>query len=606
MATHPIPGDKSRIDRSFEVITDRNMDILLNITTNPNSGKVYDYYTACMDTAQIESDGTAPLLNLWNTLVEMPTLRLPLANNLAALFKNGLSGLFDLNTEIDSSDPKHMIYSLSQGGLTLPDPSYYFDNSIYPQYITHIQNMFTLAGANPADAPVIAAFEKSIANVTIPPDQLFDPFTSFNKMDWFTLASIAPNIPTFELIRALNLDKSVEITLDAPAYFVSISNLLGASTPRTLMLYFRWRMLHWMAPRLPAVFVNENFAFFGGVLGGLSVPPARSKTCMQATDSAMPELTGRLYAEKAFPPASKVSASIIFDSIVSSFEVNAQRLPWMDPTTSQRALEKLSKILRLIGYPENPRNYTTYTFGAHYVKNLLGVNQDQFSRAMAQAGKESNRKQWEMSADTVNAYYSPQKNEMVFPAGILQSPFFDPTYPACMNYGGIGMVGGHELTHSLDSQGRDFNGDGRLQDWWARETSQQFQKRVECIIAQYSRFSPLPGYYVNGNLTQGENIADAGGLKTAHSAYINTHPNDVHQPSIVPGLDNEQLFFVGFAQTWCSKLTPAAIRQRLLTDPHSPPRFRVNGPAMNLPAFSTAFKCPANSPMNPPQRCQIW
>lgn len=188
----------------------------------------------------------------------------------------------------------------------------------------------------------------------------------------------------------------------------------------------------------------------------------------------------------------------------------------------------------------------------------------------------------------------------------MQSPFFDAAYPAPMNYGGIGMVVGHELTHSLDSQGRDYNGEGKLEDWWTPSTSTAFQKRVDCIIQQYSKFSPLPGYFVNGKLTQGENIADAGGLKTAHSAYLNNYPNDFNQPSIVPGLSNEQLFFVGFAQSWCSKLTPNAIKQRILTDPHSPPRFRVNGAAMNLPAFAQAFNCPANTAMNPSDRCQIW
>jgi predicted metalloendopeptidase len=280
----------------------------------------------------------------------------------------------------------------------------------------------------------------------------------------------------------------------------------------------------------------------------------------------------------------------------------------MDPDTTNKAITKLEKILRLIGYPDNPRNYTSYgpQFGNHYVKNILVATQDEFNRDMASAGGPSNRLKWEMPAWIVNAYYDPSKNEIVFPAGIIQSPFFDPTFPSAMNYGGIGMVGGHELTHSLDSQGRDFDGNGRLVDWWAPRTSQAFQERVDCIIDQYSKFSPLPGFYVNGNLTQGENIADAGGLKTAHSAYVNMHSSEVNQPSIVPGLNNEQLFFVGFAQTWCSKLTPAAIRQRLLTDPHSPPRFRVNGPAINLPAFAEAFQCPVGSPMNPTKRCQIW
>jgi len=607
-ATHPIPGDKSRIDRSFEVITDRNTDILLQIAQNPSSGKVYQYYTACMNTQQIDIDGTTPLTNLWSALLPMSSVSDTLAPNLATLYKNGFSALFDLDTEIDSSDPAHMIYSFHQGGLTLPDPSYYLDSTIFDQYSKHITNMFTLA-ASPsplAEAQAAAGFETQLANITVPADQLFDPFKSFNKMDWFDLMSLAPNIESQGLVNALNLKMDVALTIDAPEYFVRLSNLISSTSGSTIYSYMRWRVLHSMASRLPSAFVQENFNFFGRVLSGVSIPPPRNRTCLQATDAAMPELTGRLFAEQAFPESSKIAANIIFDGIWSAFEINSQKLDWMDPVTNQKAIQKLQQLIRLIGYPDNPRNYTTYEFGSHYSQNSLSVAQDQFRTSMLQAGKPSNRRQWDMSADTVNAYYSPPQGVVAIPAGILQSPFFDPAFPPAMNYGGIGMVGGHELTHALDSQGRDYTGQGKLEDWWAPRTAQEFQKRVDCIIQQYSKFSPLPGFYVNGNLTQGENIADTGGLKTAHSAYINSYPDQYSQPSIVPGLTNEQLFFVGFAQTWCSKLTPAAIKQRLLTDPHSPPRFRVNGPTMNLPAFSKAFQCPANSPMNPPQRCQIW
>lgn len=608
MNSHQIPGDKSRIDRSFEVITDRNQDLLVKIVENPASGLVNKYYSACMNTSLIESDGTALLNQLLSTLKPMGSDFSGLAHNLASLFKLGMSALFEFGVEIDSSDPAHNIYSLRQGGLTLPDPSYYWDSTIYPQYVSHIATMLSLAGLPPGDAFKIATFERALSNVTVPDDQLFDPFTSFNKMSWAQLYALSPNTRFPQFVSALGLRSDVSLTLDAPAFFSGLSQALTTAGPDVVFKYMRWRMIHWMAPRLPARFVTANFQFFSGVLGGVTVPPARSKICIQATDAALPELVGRLYAEAAFPPTSKYAASVIFDSILSSFEVNSQKLDWMDPVTTGKAINKLEQILRLIGYPENPRNYTSYgpKFGDHYAQNLLVTTQDEFKRELTTAGGPSDRKKWEMSADTVNAYYSPNKNEIVFPAGIIQSPFFDPAFPDAMNYGGIGMVGGHELTHSLDSQGRDFDGTGKLVDWWAPRTSEAFQKRVDCIIEQYSQFSPLPGYFVNGNLTQGENIADAGGLKSAHSAYVNMHPDEYNQPSIVPGLTNEQLFFVGFGQTWCSKLTPAAIRQRLLTDPHSPPRFRVNGPAINLPAFSDAFKCPVGSPMNPLKRCQIW
>lgn len=606
MNTHPIPGDKSRIDRSFEVITDRNLQILLNIAQNASSGKVHEFYTSCMNLNQIEQDGLQPLLNLWGLISGTPS-NPNIANNVAAMLQNGISAFFEFGTEIDSSDPAHVIYSFRQGGYTLPDPSYYEDDTIYPLYVQHIANMFTLAGADASLAPRIADFERYLANMSVPQDELFDPFTSFNKMTWpqfFTLAGNFMNWDNFA--NALRLNLLVPLTADAPDFFSRLSIFRGSFDNTAMLGYMKWRILHWAAPRLPSAFVTENFNFFGKVLGGLSQPQPRTKTCMSATDAVVPELTGKYFEQVAFPPSSERSAGEIFDAILTAFEINVQKLDWMDPVTRQRATEKLNKIMRLIGGPSNPRNYTGYTFGPHYMKNVLVATQDEFRREMASAGQASDRTKWEMSADTVNAYYSPNTNSMVFPAGILQAPFYSPEYPSAMNYGGIGMVGGHELTHSLDSQGRDFNGDGKLEDWWAPQTSAEFQKRVDCIIGQYSKFSPLPGFYVNGNLTQGENIADAGGLKTAHTAYSIKYPNELSSPSIVPGLNNEQLFFVGFAQTWCSKLTPAAIKVRLLTDPHSPPRFRVNGAAMNLPAFSKAFQCGTTAPMNPSGRCQIW
>jgi endothelin-converting enzyme/putative endopeptidase len=330
--------------------------------------------------------------------------------------------------------------------------------------------------------------------------------------------------------------------------------------------------------------------------------------CVQAVEAALPELIGRLFAQEAFPQSSKDSVTSIFQDIVSAFKDNSHKLSWMDPVTRQKAIDKIENIITYVGIPDHPRNYSTFgpQFGSHYAKNLLITTQDAFSRAMASAGQPTDRSVFLIPPTLVNAYFDEFRNTIVLPAGILQSPFYDPAYPPAMNYGGIGMVGGHELTHSLDSKGRDFDAQAKLEDWWDPVTSREFQQRVDCIIDQYSKFSPMPGYYLNGNLTQGENIADAGGLKTAHTAYVSRYSSEINQPSIVPGLTNEQLFFVGFAQTWCTKYTPAAVRTRVLTDPHSPPQFRVNGASINLPAFADAFKCPLGSPMNPHQRCQIW
>lgn len=532
------------------------------------------------------------------------------ANNMALLMTNGFSGFFNFGTDIDAFNPSKMVYSLSQGGLSLPSPSYYKNGVIMKEFLAHVVKMMQMSGSfNPfPPAHAIIDLEVGMANITVPADELFDPFKSTNRMQWSDLIKLAPNLGFDHLIEILNLDPNVAVVVDAPSYFSRLSDLLGSLiNDHDSVDYFHWRVVHQLAPRMSAEFVKENFKFYGTILSGTTTPPSRAKTCMTDTITAVPELAGKLYVQKAFPAASKTAAENMYDAILTAFEINVQKLDWMDPVTLERAITKLKQILRLIGYPEHPRSYSEYSFNqATYASNWGLAAGSEFNRSLAMAGKASDRTHWEMPASEVNAYFSPTRAVIAIPAGILQSPFFDASFPNAMNFGGIGMVTGHELTHSLDSQGRDYTGTGKLEDWWTPATSAAFQKRVDCIINQYSKFSPLPGYYVNGKLTQGENIADAGGLKTAHSAYVNTYPQEASQPSIVPGLTNEQLLFVGFAQSWCSKLTPAAVKQRLLTDPHSPPRFRVNGAAMNLPAFSDAFKCSATAPMNPSDRCQIW
>lgn len=608
MKTHEIPGDKSRVDRSFEPITDRNNQLLMGIAQDPSSGLVNKYYTACMDTAAIEDLSYGPVIDMWNKMSNSANINESLGINLALLFSHGLSGLYEFGTEIDSSNPKVNIYSLRQGGLSLPDPAYYTDAATFKAFVTHIENMFSLAGVvnARADAIAVANFEAILAFHTVPDDELFDPFVSFNLKEWSDVLNLAPYLYFDELGDELDLDFGVDVTLDAPIYFSRISSFVGSTPGTTVNKYIRWRILHGLATRLSSAFVNENFNFYGKVLSGLSTPTARAKTCVSALDSVIPELIGRLYVEKAFPASSKLYVEEMMNAIIATFEVNVGKLTWMDSVTAQKAIDKLEQIMVMVGYPNNPRNYTAYNFDGGYLANSMVAYKDQFARSMQSAGKPSIRDQWEMPANTVNAYYSPTTNAIAMIAGIIQAPFFDINYPAAMNHGGIGLVAGHELSHSLDSQGRNFNGQGKLENWWAPSTAAAFQKRVDCIIRQYSKFSPLPGFYVNGNLTQGENIADAGGLKTAHGAYMNAYFDEAYKPSIVPGLTNEQLLFVGYGQAWCSKLTPAAIKQRLLTDPHSPPRFRVNGACMNNVAFANAFKCPVGSPMNPPERCEVW
>ena len=606
MSRNEIPGDKTRIDRSFEVISDHNAAILEKIAENPDSGLVHKYYMHCMDITSINKLGAKPIIAVQGELSTSNSVAEAVPFNGAILLKHGLSGLFNFRTDIDALNPSKRIYFFSQGGLSLPDPSYYALPYMMGNFEYHISNMFNLENA-PIDARIVSRFEQAIANITVPAEDLFDPFTSYNRMSWDELIKLAPNLNFEKFIQDLGLDRNVNVALDAPKFFADLSTLIGKTPLANINAFFRWKMLDQTATFLSTPFINENFDFYGRVLSGQKEQPQRKKTCLSATNDVVPELAGTLFAKQAFPDSSKEMASQIFETLLSSFESNVQKLTWMDPQTLRRALDKLNKVDRLIGYPDHPRTYSEYEFNWGYFANYLLVGGGELKRQLSEINLAPRRDVWAFGPYVINAAYDPTRNSETLPAGIIQAPYFDPNYPPALNYGGIGMVGGHELTHSLDSQGRDYNGEGKLEDWWTPTTSAAFQKRVDCIIQQYSKFSPLPGFFVNGNLTQGENIADAGGLKTTHAAFVKRYPNEAYKASVVPGLTNEQLLFVGYAQTWCSKFTPNVVKQRLLTDPHSPPRFRVNGPAMNLPAYTDAFKCKQGvDPMAPNDRCEIW
>jgi putative endopeptidase len=319
------------------------------------------------------------------------------------------------------------------------------------------------------------------------------------------------------------------------------------------------------------------------------------------------ELLGNYFLKEAFGQEGEKLASQILEGIENAMNEDLSTLQWMDPVTRKRALVKLSKVSNMIGGPSNPKNYSSVAIDPNdFFGNIIQGSSYAVDSQLEQIEKPSDKFQWGMTSPTVNAYYDPTRNQMVFPAGILQQPFFNSSFPPSMNAGGIGMVMGHELTHGFDNQGRDYDGDGVLTNWWEPATSAEFQKKVDCVINQYSQFEVLPDVYINGQLTQGENIADMGGIKNSYNSYSKQIGPDANSPSIVPGLSNIQLFFVAFAQGWCEKVTPEYLKVQVQTDPHSPARFRVLGPLINLPQFSQTFSCASGTPMNPTNRCEVW
>lgn len=614
MKTHDIPADRTRVDRSFSFIDDNNQQVLQAIVTNPANTQLNRFFSACMNTDAIEKIGLNGVTPFFASIQDNAgsgdvnsMFRL-----VAVLHSFGIPSFFGFDVVIDSGNPKANIVALGQGGLALPDSSYYLDSDaaqIRADYVAHMTRMFQLTGLTAADASKAAAaildIETQIAQITTSPDQLTDPFKTYNKFtgSQFNALSALPWADYFDQNVPVPVDS---LTVDVPAFFGNLSRVVLNNKDKWVA-YISWQFLHAVVPTLPKVFVDEDFNFFGKELQGQQQQSPRIRTCTKAVDANLGEALGVAFSKISFPGVSKSLAKSMIQDIEDAMHENLLKLDWMDDQTRAQALTKLSLVFNMVGLPDVPTNYTFQIDTNDYGNTMLYSNYDAFTRRITKLQEPADRTEWEMTAATVNAYYDPTKNEMVFPAGILQTPFFNATgFPLAMNYGGIGMVMGHELSHGFDNQGRDYDGTGLLRDWWQPATSQRFNERVQCIIDQYSKFQPIPGVFVNGKLTQGENIADNGGIKLSYHAFLKAAGNSAPQPSVIPGLTNSQLFFVNFAQGWCAKWTDAMTRVRVKTDPHSPPRFRVLGPLMNFPEFSDAFSCPAGSNMNPANRCAVW
>eukprot|EP01118_Nematostelium_gracile_P010954 TRINITY_DN3848_c0_g1_i1.p1 TRINITY_DN3848_c0_g1~~TRINITY_DN3848_c0_g1_i1.p1 ORF type:complete len:669 (-),score=183.66 TRINITY_DN3848_c0_g1_i1:1-1983(-) len=614
IATTPMPGDQTRFDKSFSTIEKFNHQILLQILQNPTqySQKLSDLFNGCLNTTLIDSLGWEPVDDLWVLGAEIDNIK-DLFYVVGRLHASGVAApLFSLSTVIDSGNPTINIGDFGQSGLALPYPALYSANDtnsieLRKQYLQHVTNMFALINDPnpPASAQNVIDFETIIASITVDPDELLNPFTVYNKLNVTGLAEITPNIPWEMYFMGLGFDFE-QATVDVPAYFANLSSVIE-STSSYWNSYIEWQVIHSMAPYLSSPFVKENFNFFGQILNGQKEPTPRSDFCIEVVDGSLGELLGKFFESLAFNGDSIQLAQQLLQGIEDAMKTNLENLDWMDSTTRQRALEKLSLVSNMIAGPTNPDDYADVNIDVTQfvwsIRNAMAyITQKQLSLIEQPAVKTA----WGMTSDTVNAYYDPTRNQMVFPAGIMQQPFFNASFPPAMNAGGIGMVMGHELTHGFDDEGRDYDGTGRLTNWWENSTSVEFDARVQCVIKQYSQFEVIPGVFVNGKLTQGENIADMGGIKNTFHSFLKSNAATANETSIVPGFTNAQLLFISFAQGWCEIATDEALRNQVQTNPHSPAKFRVLGPLINLPEFAETFSCPSGSYMNPTQRCQVW
>jgi putative endopeptidase len=623
-----IPPEYSRWG-SFNELIEKNNDALHEIAEKaanthldpklaPETQKVGDYYASGMDEKTIEAMRTKPLVEEFKS-IEAIKDRNDLLKEIAHLHTIGVPVLFDFDAGQDAKDSTHDIAQAAQGGLGLPDRDYYTktdeaSKKLRDQYVDHVTKMLTLLGEpqNTASdhAKKILALETSLAQASRTRVELRDPQKNYNKMTQADLQKLTPDWKWSDYFKDINLIEPGDINVQQPEFFKATDDVFKSAPIDNWKAYLRWHLINATASELSKDFVNENFNFNDATLHGTKQIKPRWKRVVISTDEAIGEALGKLYVAYDFPPEAKARALELVNNLKEALADRIKTLEWMDEPTKQEALKKLAAFTVKIGYPDKWLDYSLLKIDrGPYVLNAIRADHFQVDRDLKKIGKPVDRTDWGMSPPTVNAYYNPNMNEIVFPAGILQPPFFYANADDAVNYGGIGAVIGHEMTHGFDDEGRQFDAVGNLRDWWSPQSAAEFKKRSQAIVQQYNEYEPLPGLHVNGELTQGENIADLGGVKLAYAALqkaLDKNPQAREQK--IDGLTPEQRFFLSFATIWKSKQRDEDLKLRLNTDPHSPARYRVNGPLSNLTEFAKAFNIPDNSPMvrPPDKRVNIW
>ncbi len=621
LKSNPIPADQSRWGR-FEELQDRNREVLHQILEEsavpaPNrdavTQKIGDYYAACMDEKGIDAKGLAPLKPELDRIRNLKD-KSQLAEEIVHLHRNGVPALFDFSSGQDFKDSTSVIAQADQGRLGLPDRDYYLkeddkSKDIRAQYLAHVQRMFELAGETPAQAKTraetVMRLETALAKGSLDRVSRRDPEKVYHKMTKAALEALAPEFRWNQYFRDSGSPEFQNVNVTWPDFFKALNAEIQSTGLDDWKAYLTWRLLHSQAPTLPTSFVQENFNFYGKTLTGATELRPRWKRCTDFTDNELGEALGRKFVERTFGKEGKERTLKMVEALEKALGQDIQNLSWMSAATKKKADEKLKSIANKIGYPDKWRDYSSVDIKRDdFMGNGYRADAYEFQRQIGKIGKPVDRNQWDMTPPTVNAYYDAQMNNINFPAGILQPPFYDNDMDDAVNFGGIGMVIGHELTHGFDDEGRQFDAKGNLHDWWTPEDAKEFDQRAACLVNEYSKFSVASGASVNGKLTLGENTADNGGVRIALMALLNTIGNKPKQT--IGGFTPEQRFFVAFGQVWCENIREEAARLQVQTDPHSPARFRVNGVVENMPEFQKAFSCKAGQPMTPANACHVW
>ena len=613
----PLPSDQPRYGR-FHALRERNilaMKVILERAAAREDDKLGHFWRSCNDEAGIEARGIAPLAGAM-ARIDTVTDTESLFAVVGELHKRGTRALFGLDVGPDYKQPGVNLAFLEQGGLGLPDRALYRGTeprliALREGYLAHVTRVLELAGEPPKSAAsaaaVVIAFETSLAEISVEREALREPEARYHKLERDGLDAAAP-LPWSPYFATIGRSDIAAVSLSPVSFFAELTTLLAATPATTLRHYLRWQLLHASADHLPAAFVDAHFEFFGKALSGQAEIAPRWKRCVGFSDQAMGEDIGREFVAEHFSASSHGVALGMIQQIEAAFASGLPQLTWMDAATRDAATGKMHAIVNKIGHPAQWQDYAGLTIGDDHLANVAAAAEFDFADETGDIGRAVDRAKWHMTPTTVNAYYNASGNEMVFPAGILQPPFFSQQWPMAMNFGGIGMVMGHELTHGFDDQGRKFDGAGTLREWWAPEVGARFEQRTACVETLYSGYEVQPGAHLSGKLTLGENIADLGGIKESHRAFLQWAQDngvDPRQPAM-EGLTHEQLFFVAFGQIWCTQSTPENDRLMVMTDSHSHPRYRVNGPLANLPEFGDAFACEEGTAMRPPNTCEVW
>lgn len=635
--SNPLPEGKSRWG-PFSNLWERNMAVMKHLLENTTikglskaEQKAQRYYQACMNEAKIENLGAEPLQKLINqtggwALTEpwdkdnfQEVLRTVSANYRTSSF-------FTVFVSTDSKSSNSNIIQVDQSGLGLPSRDYYLNKTANAKYLTayldFLEELGVLLGGSKETSrslmQEIVDFETSLANITVPQEERRDEELIYHKIQAKDLATLAPAVDWIpylsNVFSPVSLNGSEPVVVYAKEYLQEVSVLISNTNRSLLNNYMIMKVVRKMVSILDQRFQDAEQRFFEVMYGTKKSCTPRWKLCVSDTDSALGFALGALFVKATFAEDSKAIAEDMVSDIKWAFEESLQDVSWMDPETKNAAKEKADAIYNMVGYPKfimDSKELDKVFNDFEVVSDLYFQNVMQYYNFSArvnadQLRKKPNRNQWSMTPPTVNAYYNPTKNEMVLPAGILQAPFYSRMWPKALNYGGIGVVMGHELTHAFDDQGREYDKDGNLRSWWKNSSVEAFKKQTQCMTEQYSNYS-INHEHLNGKHTLGENIADNGGLKAAYKAYVSWIKKNGEEPTLPAlGMTNHQLFFVGFAQVWCSVRTPESSHEGVITDPHSPSRFRVIGTVSNSHEFSKHFSCKADAPMNPKHKCDLW